>query len=298
MNDKPKSRNHLQQLIKIAGSLLALYLLYTQIDFSATYKIITRSNPAWLVLAFMFFNLSQVVSAFRLNYFFDSIGIQLLQSFNLKLYYIGMFYNLLLPGGIGGDAYKAYLLRKHFGTAFKRLASAMVADRAMGLFAIIILIVILSKGLTQQVAINYWFILVSGIVFILAGFLLFRLLFTGYLRVFKPTIFLSIGVQTMQLAAVWAIWESLEPGGNLVAYLFIFLLSSVATIVPVTVGGLGLREVVFLYGARYFDLNSEASVAISLVFFMITAISSLAGLIFNYSLDESAWKRQKGPDLA
>ena len=50
----------------------------------------------------------------------------------LCLCYVGMFYNLFLPGGIGGDAYKVYQLRKyHQGRTFA-IVQAMIFDRLNG----------------------------------------------------------------------------------------------------------------------------------------------------------------------
>lgn len=51
---------------------------------------------------------------------------------NLKLYALGMFYNLFLPGGSGGDGYKVYLLRKLYKAPVKHLLSAVLLDRING----------------------------------------------------------------------------------------------------------------------------------------------------------------------
>jgi len=293
LNEKTTSRSRFQPLIKIAGSLLALYLLYTQIDFEATIRIISRSNIFFLLAALIFFNGSQLVSAFRLNVFFKKIHISLSDAFNIRLYYIGMFYNLLLPGGIGGDAYKGYLLNKHFGTSASSLAGAMIADRASGLFAILILSAFFGIRLAPQLPLGTAFLVAGGTGGLIAGFFLFRLIFKRYRDVFFVTILLSILVQGLQLMAIWFILMSIGINHHIMAYLLIFLVSSVATIIPVTVGGLGLREIVFLYGARYFGLEAEISVSVSLLFFILTVLSSLSGLFFQYMLRDDAWRRQK-----
>ena len=63
-------------------------------------------------------------------------------------------------------------------------------------------------------------------------------------------------------------------------YIFIFLLSSIAAVLPLTIGPLGIRELVFVEGARWFALNGELSVAISLLFFLITLIGSAWGMVY------------------
>ena len=42
--------------------------------------------------------------------FFKQEGVFISEKESLKLYYKGMFYNIMLPGGIGGDGYKGYYL--------------------------------------------------------------------------------------------------------------------------------------------------------------------------------------------
>ncbi|MDH3795712.1 MAG: lysylphosphatidylglycerol synthase domain-containing protein, partial [Flavobacteriaceae bacterium] len=64
-------------------------------------------------------------------------------------------------------------------------------------------------------------------------------------------------------------------------YLFIFLVSSIVAVLPLTIGGIGSREVVFLYGALWLGLEEDVSVSISLVFLAITALVSFAGLYYH-----------------
>ncbi len=42
-----------------------------------------------------------------------------------------MFYNLFLPGGIGGDAYKGYVLKKKYEVKTKSVVSILVLDGSM-----------------------------------------------------------------------------------------------------------------------------------------------------------------------
>ena len=103
-------KNYLKLLFKVALTATALYIVGRKINLPETKQILFRANAVWLFAALLLFNASKVLSAVRLNRFFSSIGLQLSQTYNLRLYYVGMFYNLFLPGGIGGDGYKVYLL--------------------------------------------------------------------------------------------------------------------------------------------------------------------------------------------
>ena len=61
-------------------------------------------------------------------------------------------------------------------------------------------------------------------------------------------------------------------------YLFLFFFSAIATALPITIGGVGAREMVFLLGAKFLHLNNELSIALSLMFFLLSAIVSLGGI--------------------
>ena len=69
---------------------------------------------------------------------------------------------------------------------------------------------------------------------------------------------------------------------NQIAYLIIFLVSSIVAVVPLTLGGIGSREVTFFYGAQLLGLDQGISVGVSVLFFLITAIVSLAGVWYHF----------------
>ena len=49
-----------------------------------------------------------------------------------------MFYNLFLPGGIGGDAYKGFVIQRKFKVKTKKVVGALLLDRLSGMLLIII----------------------------------------------------------------------------------------------------------------------------------------------------------------
>jgi len=105
--------------------------------------------------------------------------------------------------------------------------------------------------------------------------------FPSLFPVFWKSILLSTGVQLAQLVAVFCILLAFEIAIDKSLYLFIFLVSSIVAVLPLTIGGIGSREVVFLYGALWLGLEEDVSVSISLVFLAITALVSFAGIYYH-----------------
>ena len=99
-------------VLKILISLAAMVYVFSKIEIKQVLHIATGSNFFLLFIAMTLFVISKTIAALRLNFFFRATGIFISELYNLRLYLLGIFYNLFLPGGIGGDGYKIYLLNR------------------------------------------------------------------------------------------------------------------------------------------------------------------------------------------
>jgi len=123
-------------LIKVCITGLCLWYVFTKIEWQQTWQTFISSNGFWLAMALLFFVLSKLVAAFRLNIYFKNIDAALATAQSIKLYWLGMFYNLFLPGGIGGDAYKVILINRKLKHPVKLLTAAVLLDRISGVAGI------------------------------------------------------------------------------------------------------------------------------------------------------------------
>lgn len=272
----------LKWLLRLSLTAAAMYLIFRKISWTETWAILRGSNLLWLAAAFILYNLSQVVSSGRLLLFYRVAGLHRLGRLtNLILYYQGMFYNLFLPGGIGGDGYKIHFLFKQFGTSVKKLFMATLLDRLNGLAALGFLVVLLAGcGVVPSDTFGFpgWLLIVAYALGTGICLALMKRFFPDYILILPKTTAFSFGVQALQLTAVVCILEALHITGFLPAYLLLFLVSSIAAVIPFTIGGAGARELVFVAGAPLLGVVAEQAVAVSLLFFMMTALSSLPGI--------------------
>ncbi len=277
------SRKTFTTILKVSISILLVYFIFTKIDVSEVLLTLKRSHPIYLLVAILLFLVSKIIASFRLNSYFHQLGIPLSQKSNLKLYLLGMFYNLFLPGGIGGDAYKGYVIKKTFEVPTKRVVSVLVLDRLSGLLLLFVYACILLLALENQVLESYWWVFLILIPLSVGVFYFLNKKFFNYvLPIFWKSLVYSAMVQLAQLFCVLCIMRALSIEGNTIAYLVIFLVSSIVSVVPLTIGGLGSREVTFFYGAALLNLEESTSVGISVVFFLITALVSLTGIFFHF----------------
>ncbi len=119
---------------------------------------------------------------------------------------------------------------------------------------------------------------------VLAGSIIYYFVMRRYFVDYSYNFFVTHGkallVQSMQVVSVIILLYALNHEGKFAPYLFMFLLSSLVAIFPFTVGGLGARELVFVYGAQYFHMDQHLAVIISLLFYCISAILSFSGIYF------------------
>ena len=277
-------RKKLITLLKIVVSAALIYFIFTKINVQDVAKALKGSNPFYLVAAVLLVGLSKMFAAFRLNLYFHQIGVKITQLSNLKLYLLGMFYNLFLPGGIGGDAYKGYVVQKQFNAGTKKVIGVLLLDRLSGMLLIIIYALLLAASLdwSNTYAFFNWAYLVLTPLGIFVFWWINKKWFSYAIKVFWGSFFYSAALQLVQILAVFCIMKALSVHTDEFAYLFIFMVSSIVSVIPLTIGGFGSREVTFLYGSLLFALDQDVSVGISLTFMVITAFISLMGMLYHF----------------
>ncbi|MCX6258319.1 MAG: lysylphosphatidylglycerol synthase transmembrane domain-containing protein [Bacteroidia bacterium] len=276
----PKSKNRLRLFLKLGISATLLVFVYQTIDITVFWNVLIKSHPLVLLPAIGLFILSKWTSAIRLNHFLSTTGVKISDASNTKLYILGMYHDLFLPGGKGGDSYKLYFLNKHAGISMKEFTRAARIDRLSGLLALLNLAVFFFCLFNpNNVGFNYfWFVIpLSYVLF----YLFIRYYFRTYQNILLRTNMLSLVIQASQLACAVLILNSTGLNDHYPEYLFIFLISSVAATIPVTIGGAGAREITFLGGTILLHLDVNVGVLAGLLFYLITAMVSLGGIYYN-----------------
>ncbi|MCW3806465.1 lysylphosphatidylglycerol synthase transmembrane domain-containing protein [Plebeiibacterium marinum] len=294
----------LKLIAKIVLSAAALYYVFKKIDYRETLDAVMGIKVSYLILSILLYALSQVISSFRLYNFYKYVPVRIGSTANLKLYWLGMFYNMFLPGGVGGDGYKVFLLNKYRNTSVKKLIGTVFADRLSGLAVIVVYICALvyfidydlgkadvpEDGVKIVHDILLWInpFLKYFVVFIpviAVGYYWYLKVFSSHLAPSTWKVFgLSLVIQGLQMLSAILILKSMgtELAGRQDDYLFLFFLSSIMSAIPISLGGLGLREMTFMYGSQYLGLNLDHAVALSIIFYLISLFISLFGGYYAY----------------
>ncbi|MFN3343249.1 MAG: lysylphosphatidylglycerol synthase transmembrane domain-containing protein [Flavobacteriales bacterium] len=284
------SKKSIKTWIKLLLTSLAIWFVFRKIDGEAILVELKKVNLPLFLVALIAFLASKTVAAFRQNEFYEAAGGRQVTIFNLKLTAIGMFYNLFLPGSIGGDAYKVYLIKNNKPSLSTRmLISAAFLARLSGvviLFFMMVIFVLFSEFTYLHEQWLYWLLIAALVLCIPVYFIILKFFFKSFSYKFLNTTHLSIWVQIGQVVCSLLLLYSMGINDHQMDYLALFMASSVVAVLPFTIGGIGARELVFIYGAILFPIQEEPAVAFSILFFIITALSSFSGLIFIPSIDK------------
>jgi uncharacterized protein (TIRG00374 family) len=268
----------------------------------------------WLLAVGMYVAI-QLVSSVRWRMLGRVQGYDAPMGMYIAYYYIGMFFNLVLPTGIGGDVVRVWYLANREGTGpreGRRMAAlvSVLAERVNGILVLILLAcvaVIFSPtalppwisgtvaaigalavaGLISLPILNWLFHKyprvghhrwLSPVRRLLSGSLAYR----GHPGVLFVVTALSVFVQVGNVVVWWLVGEALHLEVSPWYYgVLVPLVSLVATFVP-TISGLGAREAatVVLLAPAPFNVPEANAMTLSLLAFLATVVSSLGGLFF------------------
>lgn len=293
-------------LVKILVSGGLLYAVISKTGIDKVFSTLKGINKLSFVFAVLIYMVTIYISTIRWRLLLhERFGMKRLFS----LYFIGSFFNHLLPGIIGGDAVKAYYLYRDTGHGPSAVASVFM-DRYIGFTALMLV------GLTAfPFGFGYfrgsyieWVLPLIILLFITGSFFVFGLrigrgikllsgfydyfaLYKGKKTVIIKTLLISIIIQTIVIFAVYVLSLGLKADMPLLPlFIFIPVISTIATI-PISISGIGVREAscVLLFG--FLGISPVQATAISFAWFLSVAAGSLPGLI-----EYLRYKRQEAGD--
>ena len=265
-------------LLKLIIAAVAMYIAFRHINWHELRKVSWNTSFGWLLPAVILYNASQFISAYRLLQYYKLLDTGIAYLYNLRLYYTGMFYNLFLPGGVGGDVYKVMILKKR-GVSILPATKATLLDRTTGLLVLLSMLVFFFNFIIVPLPANLVWIFSLAII---PCFLIYWLIVRGYLNPFNKAIpkavLLSVIIQSCQVFSFFCLLLFLRaPGGDWIQYAVLFFSASVVAAIPVSIGGIGTRELTMVTGAVYLHVSQTIAVSASLLFYILTALSAVAG---------------------
>ena len=268
-------KNKIFSILQIVITVFFVYFTVSNLDLSKLFEVLNNINILYLIIAASIYFSSQIISSERLRYILNDNKFIISFKQNFTLYLIGLFYNFFIPGGIGGDAYKSFLMNKKFNWKLSKVVKLLLLDRLIGLGVLCCILI----GLYEIIFLNFNFIyLILTLCFLsIAGYYMVKLIFKNQ-NIFWKSFLYSLANHTIQFISLFIILYSLGIEDSYFEIIIVFILSSIFSVF--SFGGIGIREYIFLSSASILNFSPELSASIGLLFTISAAISSLPGLKF------------------
>lgn len=276
---KQRLWNVAKTVLKIAVTTALLIWVFSKVPINLVKYRLLHANYWWMFAGVVCYFCSMVISSWRLLSFFRSVGLRLNFKYNLRLYFLGLFYNVLLPGGIGGDGYKIFILNKAHKVPGKKLFWAIMFDRLSGLWAIGLItvgLIFLIPQIDIHKALPVGIFLGGSAIYYFVAYMFFR----EYTKYFFTAHLKALALQGFQLLAIICVMFGQDFTGKFSPYLLSFLISALASIIPITAGGAGAREAIFTKLSDYFPMDKGLSVFLPSSFYLISLVVALFGLYY------------------
>ncbi len=298
--------------IRVAISIILLILLFRQADEQSLLAIIKNVNKPLLLLAFLVFFLTYCLGLYRWVMLLKAVKIDLPLKRVITSFSGGIFFSLFLPSTIGGDFLRSVDLSVHTKKP-KEVIATIFLDRLSGYIGLVILAVwamFLGWKILEDRSVLISLGIIIGLLVIVLLLLFNKFLFSkinrflkspnagkirdlisdlheeihlfrGKPKVVAKNILVSIVIQAIPPLAFYIVALSLGVKINL-AYFFIFIpIIGAITLLPISIGGLGLRDASTIFFFAKVGVGKNLAFAMSLLnFSFILFYGAVGGLIY------------------
>jgi uncharacterized protein (TIRG00374 family) len=298
--------------LKILFGALLLFLLARMVDWREFWFSLKEVSLAIFVLVICLNLVSVVVMSFRWRGLILAAGHQVALGPVFLYNMLGLFFSQILPGSISGDAVRIWWLgNRHAG--WKKSAGIVFWDRILGLAALVLIALIFLPVYYRQVmgsgaALLSWTLLLSVWLLFLAAqsrrllALMERLVakaaglwpvgipsenvenffsglgtFMTQRRAMVVAFFWSVVLRGLLILGVWILSDSMGLGVPLTYFLFCVPLIELIRSIPVSIQGLGVRELAFVFFLAPLGVSAANATLLSMLFYTSIALCGLMG---------------------
>jgi hypothetical protein len=283
--------------IQIALTVVLLVALARVLDPAKLRQLLQAANPVWLTVGFIILTAQQIISAERWRLVVVALSApQYRMWFYLFWQGLSMLCSMVLPSIIGADLVRTYALsgRTPIGTVVR----IVLIDRALGLLALATLVIVSVLVLpgffsAQPLLLLSVAIAVCGpATYLVLTRLVPRLRGTQRLVLaarelgldLKRTvegkgstrvILISLSLHLLSVFAFLALGNAIGmPEVDFVHYLAIVSCALLVTIIPISIGGWGIRESALVIGFGLVSVEPERAYTLSATFGLLVMLSS------------------------
>ena len=291
-------------LLKAVITFGLLYFLVSKVDLAKSVDLLVRTNLGIVALVILVLTIQVGFAILRWHRVMIRKEMHIPVSRSARYFWLGLFFNQLLPSSIGGDAVRGYCLVRE-GQSLGRATLSVLLDRMLGMIGLIVLIAMtmpyaLSLIHAQELQWGIGLALLAAIAGLTS--VLFMDLITRKFASWRVTrglttlardarqlllsrqgwelVFLSGVIHLLSILVVGMLSLALGIRIDWLALAVIVPIATLLMTVPVSIAGWGVREGVMIVGLGYAGIASEQALALSILYGLSLLAISLPGGIF------------------
>ena len=298
--EPPKPPPRWRRALRVGVSVALLAALFFSIDWSTVPGYVERLTPAVALLVIFVFAAQLAISSWKWQWALRIHRLYFSYPFLTRVLVIGFFLNNFLPTSIGGDAYRVYRTLPS-SPPKSRAISAVILERVVGFSALLLLGLIGAITLysTNRLAHTYVLLAAFGAVIAIGVFALVapRLRrspklapITDNLRSicaarveWVPLIALSLLFQLQAVFVLHLLFNSLGAPVSLAQAALVAAAAGIATIIPLSINGLGIVEATIAGTAVAVGVSYEAGLVVAVLMrLLLLPLTLAAGLLYAF----------------
>lgn len=301
-------------MLRIIISVVLMVLLFklNKIDLRALVNDIKGADRLFLAMGFAIFPFVHIFSFLRWQMLLKTTGISIPLKKLISSFCGGIFFSIFLPSTIGGDLVRTADLAVHTQKA-KQVIATVFLDRLSGYIGLVFvaLLAILLGGelISDKIVLFSFAIIITLLVIILLllfnSFIYARItrflsvpgagkiremirdmhreihIFRNHKKMIIGNLALSLLIQVIFPVSVYFIGFSLGIKINIIYFLIFLPIIGAITLLPISIGGLGLREGLYVVYFAKAGVIKQLALAMSLLSFsFIVFYGAIGGVIY------------------
>jgi len=301
------SKIHLNKSIRVLLTLAFIWFIFTKIELSNLFLVIKQANYWLILLALCVFVFNRILISLRWKVILSAYEIPVSLLKVIKIIFVSMPAGFLTPGGAGTDLARGYQVSKQHGQTAD-VAGSIIIDRIIGLYSMFFVAFLAAyfsppleylNEIKLFVTISILLLTIGGVVglFILKTYgskikitfseklntqlskLINALVDISILKkIIIPIASISLLVQFCRCVVLYFLFLSLGIKLEFIYFLVLVPLVFVLLFMPISIGGLGVRETSLLFFFAQLGVAGEVSVSAGLLGYGFEVLMSLIGI--------------------
>jgi uncharacterized protein (TIRG00374 family) len=293
-------------VLKLCVGIVLIALFIRQIQWVAFIETISSTYVPLMIAGIALSFVNMFIAAWRWYVLLNALNAKIPFLKVVKILFICLFFNTFLPGGFAGDIVRS-LQSRGDNLSTEDALSSVFTDRILGFIGLVflsILGVLCKWDLLEHSGLLGYIILICSVLIVLIGMFYnrrimrnFRFIVTVFgrwgekienlyrslyqyrhkLKSLVASFGITIVSHLMMFASVYCLALSLGVRISFIYFVLFLPIIGTLSMVPVTVGGLGLREFGFMLLFPLVGMTKAQALGTSLFFFMTMVLVALTG---------------------